>query len=60
MDVISTYFGGVRGLSCKYFIFDLSFFLVKIVDQMFMGPFSCPAKMHCIAKFGLKMANFQG
>ena len=31
-----------------------------VVGQIDMGPASCPAEIHCIAVFALKIANFQG
>ena len=44
----SIFLGGVRDKN-----FSATFVQIGFVDQMVLGPVSCPAKIHCTAVFAL-------
>ena len=45
---------GVRGLLCENFVCDIFLLLATALDQMVLGPVSCPAKIHCTAVIALQ------
>jgi len=56
-DAASIYLLGVSEAFPAIIFCDL-FSLATLVDQMVLGPVSCPAKIHCTAVFALRNGKF--